>query len=240
MQFVPGFWGKELFEIGLGFGHVSPIGELPPLGQPVNVSVDRKSGFTEGLGHHHGSSLVSDSGKFFEGLEIGWYFTSVLFKQDFRKPVDRFGLPWSQTAGAHNGIDLLHAELHHFSSRVSKFEESRRHDIDPSIGALGGKQDRHQKSEGIGVVQRDRRFGIELFEAMEDIIGPFLFQHSNPLHSDQRGANKKPASPEEDETGLKKRSNHLVPRDPAGSHLGLGGIIHHAGVRILDPLREDV
>ena len=49
VQLVPGFLGKELFERALRISNILPAGELPALGEPVNVSVHRKRRHPEGL-----------------------------------------------------------------------------------------------------------------------------------------------------------------------------------------------
>lgn len=49
VQLVPVFLGKELFEGTLRIRNILPAGELPALGEPVNVGVHRKRRQPEGL-----------------------------------------------------------------------------------------------------------------------------------------------------------------------------------------------
>ena len=83
VELVPLLLGKAFFQVALGLFDVLALGELPALGEAVDVSVDGKGGHAEGLGHDHGSRLVADAGQGLEVLKVVRHFTAVLLNQDF-------------------------------------------------------------------------------------------------------------------------------------------------------------
>ena len=60
-----------------------------------------------------------------------------------------------------------------FCGRVGQGEELRRHQVHPLVGALCGKDHRHQECVSILVVQRDRRLGVKALERLGDMGAPF-------------------------------------------------------------------
>ena len=59
VQVVPSFPSEYLFEISLGLVDIAAAGESPALRQPVDMRVDGKARYPEGLRHHHRCGLVS-------------------------------------------------------------------------------------------------------------------------------------------------------------------------------------
>ena len=69
MKVVPGFFRKQLFQISFRLDDGLSIRKSPTLGETMNVSVNRKGGYSECLGHHYAGRLVSNAGKRFKLFE---------------------------------------------------------------------------------------------------------------------------------------------------------------------------
>lgn len=78
MQGIPaGFW-KNGFQIRFGLDDIFATGELPSLGEAMNVSIDWKGWHPKGLGHNYGCRFVPNTGKRFQNLKIWRDMSSVV------------------------------------------------------------------------------------------------------------------------------------------------------------------
>ena len=86
MEPVPSLDREELFQIRFGLNHIFPIGQSPTLGQTMNVRIDRKRRYAEGLGHDDRCRFMSDAWQPLQSFEVLGDLTCVLMNQNLREP----------------------------------------------------------------------------------------------------------------------------------------------------------
>ena len=82
METIPTWLWKESFQVSLRHGDVLSARKAPPLGEPMNMRVHRKSGMTKCLRHDDGSRFVTDSRQGFQFIEGSRHFPLVFFQDD--------------------------------------------------------------------------------------------------------------------------------------------------------------
>ena len=162
VELVPNGLGEEAFEVLFGLRDVFTGGELPTLGEPMDVGIDGEARHAKGLRHDDLRGLVADSRELFEFIEIGRHLTAVLADEDFAELADGAGFLRSEATRAHDGLDLLDGHFRKLFRSVAKGEQGWRHVIHPHIGALSRKKNGHEQSEGIRVIEWDGRIRIQL------------------------------------------------------------------------------
>ena len=105
-------------------------------------------------------------------------FSSMLFHQNFRESPNRTRLSRSETTRPNNRINFLNGELEHLLCAVRFFKECGCLKVHPHIRALSRQQHCYQKCVGICMIERNRGLGIKFFQTLQNICGPFLFQHA--------------------------------------------------------------
>lgn len=79
MQFVPLILGEVRFEVALGLDDGAAARETPAVSEAMNVGVDGKGGYAEGLRHHHARGFVADAGEGFQVLKTLRHFSFKFF-----------------------------------------------------------------------------------------------------------------------------------------------------------------
>src|SRR5690606_29912130 len=82
VELVPGFPEKELFQVALRLDDVLSGSELPTGGQAMDVGIDGKCRYTEGLRHHDRRGLVANAREFLQIFKAGGNLSAVFFDQD--------------------------------------------------------------------------------------------------------------------------------------------------------------
>ena len=86
MEPVPSLDREELFQIRFGLNHILSIGQSPTLRQSVDVRIDRKRRYAEGLGHDDRCRFMTDAWQPLQSFEVLGDLTCVLFDEDPREP----------------------------------------------------------------------------------------------------------------------------------------------------------
>src|SRR5207253_1681904 len=80
MQGIPSVTWEDLFQIRFRLLYAPAAGQLPSLGQSMDVGVDREAWDAERLGHDDARCLVADAGQFLQFLE-GLRHGASMFRQ---------------------------------------------------------------------------------------------------------------------------------------------------------------
>ena len=86
MEPVPSLDREELFQIRFGLNHILSIGQSPTLRQSVDVRIDRKRRYAEGLSHDDRCRFMTDPWQPLQSFEVLRDLTGVLLNQDLREP----------------------------------------------------------------------------------------------------------------------------------------------------------
>ena len=174
---IPGLLREGLLQIAFGALDRASVGESPASGQAVDVRVDRERGHPVGLGHDDAGGLVAHAGERLEELPVGLELAARVDDLGGGRP-QVLGLGGRQPDLTDQLEDALGTELEHLLGRAGLGEQRRGDLVDLLVGGLGRQRHRHQQRVGIGVVQRDRRIGIEIVEHRSD---PFdLLRSTHP------------------------------------------------------------
>lgn len=181
MELVPNRLREKAFEVFFGLRDVFTGGELPALGEAVDVSIDREAWHAEGLRHDDLGGLVADSGEFFECIEIRGHLAAVLANEDFAQLADGAGFLRSEAARADDGLDLLDGHFRELFRDAAEGEKGGRDLVHPHVRALGREQNGHEQGKGIRVVQWDGRIRIQLLQTLLDKGGTLDLGHDREL-----------------------------------------------------------
>lgn len=174
VQRIPLFFGKQSFQVALGLHHIRAVRQFPPLGEPVNMRIDRERGESPDLAHHHRRRFVADTGQTFQFRKSFRHFPAVALHQELREADNCPGFLRRQPARPDDFLDLRHGNLRHIRRIIRQFPQMRGNKIHPFIRALGRQEHRHQQAVGTRVIQRDGRLRIKHREASIDVIRPTL------------------------------------------------------------------
>lgn len=161
VQFVPAFFGEQLFEIGFGLLYIFAAAESPTPGQTMYVCINGESRHAEGLRHDYGGCFVAHARQCFEGREVVGHLPLVLFDEDFGEIGNSLRFARRQSARPDDVMDGLYRHLTHFQRVVGKRKELWRHFIDTLISTLGRKEYRHEQGVGVFVLERNGCFRVE-------------------------------------------------------------------------------
>ena len=114
MKRIPALPRKKPLGILFGADHIFPGTKGPAIHQAVDVSIDRKRGFTKGLGHHHRGRFVPYARQGFQGVQVWRDFPLIFFQQNLRKLMNRLGLAGRKPAGFDDLPDFIYLQFHHF------------------------------------------------------------------------------------------------------------------------------
>lgn len=120
---------------------------------------------------------MTDTGQFFEFLEISGDFAAVFFDQNARKFRDRLRFLRAEPAWPNDFLYLRNLEPSHFFGSRGEGKKLRRRFVDPLIRTSRRQQDRDEQSVGVTMVERDRGIRIKLVETFADEVGAFLSSH---------------------------------------------------------------
>ncbi len=162
MEFFPRLRWPKFFEVGFGLDDVFSVGEFPALGKAMDVRIDGEGGDFKGVDHYNAGGFMSNPWKFFQGLEVGGDLSVIFFDEHFGEAFDVAGLSVGQTAGFDAVENFFDGKFHHCLRGVGFGEESRSDDVDAFVGALRGEEYGDQQGEGVGVIEWNRDFGIEV------------------------------------------------------------------------------
>jgi len=160
VKLVPCFRWKQLFQISLGLLDVFPIGQPPSLGQAVNVSVDGKCGYVEGLCHHDTCCFMTHTRQRLQGIEVLGDFAVVLVDQNFRQLRDRFWFARGKATRPNDLENFFDRDFSHLLRRRCQSKQRRCYFVDLFVGALSAQQDCNQQREWVGMVERNRRIRV--------------------------------------------------------------------------------
>lgn len=149
---IPSVIGKQPLKVPFRLLDISPLGQLPALGQSMNMGIYRKGGNPKGLGHDHAGGFVSDPGKLFEFGEGRGDLPCMLLNQESGEGHDGLGLLGCQPAGPDDLLDFLDRNTGHRRRMLCPLEQSRGDLIDPHVRTLSAQQDCDQKGVGIRMV----------------------------------------------------------------------------------------
>mgnify|MGYP003667002124 CR=1 FL=1 len=82
VQRVPFLFRKQPLQIPFRLRDAFARRQSPPLGEPMDVRIDRKGGHPKRLRHHHRSGLVAYSGQGLQRLKRLRHLAPVFFQQD--------------------------------------------------------------------------------------------------------------------------------------------------------------
>lgn len=160
---VPGGLRENAFQVFLDpLDGASLATEFPPMGETVDMGIDRKGGETKRLGHHHRGGFMPHSRQGLQVLKSARDFAFVLIDENPRKALNRPGFARSETAGADDGIDLVDRFLSHIRGVICELKKGRRDEIYPLIRALSRQKHCHKEGVGTKMIQRDGGFQIKL------------------------------------------------------------------------------
>ena len=120
---------------------------------------------------------MADTGELFEFFEGARHDAAMLRHEHLTEPDEGLGLLRGQAELADERQHTGFGHRRHLG-RSPRLGEERRGDlVDLLVGTLGRKHHRHQEREGVGVIQRHGRLGIELREHFAHVVGSFLLGH---------------------------------------------------------------
>ena len=193
MKLVPCVSREKLLQIPLGRAHGLPCAELPPLGQPVDVSIYGKTRLIERLGHDDLSGLVPYPGELLQLFQDGRDDAAMFLNEDLGQVPDSLGLLRTQAARSDDGLDLSHLYPAHGERIVCQGEECWRDEIHPGIGTLRGEQDGNEEGIRVLMIQRDGWIWIQSDKADEYVLGALLSGHAG-IFSGLRGEDQESRS----------------------------------------------
>ena len=120
---------------------------------------------------------MADAGKLLKFFERARHDTAMLRHEHLAEPDKGLGLLRGETELADEDQHAGFGHRRHLGRRPRLGEERRGDLVDLLVGALGRKHHRHQEREGVGVIQRHGRLGIELREHFAHVVGSFLLGH---------------------------------------------------------------
>ena len=126
----------------------------------------------EGVSEHHIGGLSSHAGQLVQLLHGSRNPTLVIFDQAGGATADRLGFGAEKAGGAYQVLQFGRGDVGEFHSRAAALEKGRGHFVNPFIGALGGKNRRHKKLKGVGVIQFTVGVRVGLLEFGNDPASP--------------------------------------------------------------------
>ncbi len=177
MQPVPLVSREQHFQVALRLQHRPAVGQFPALGQPVNMSIHRKTWHSESLGQDDLRRFVSDPGQRLQRLKRFRNLAPVLLDQQPREAGDRPRFLRPQTAGPDDLLNHGHRHFHHGLRCSRQLEQPRSHQIDTHIRALGREQHRDQQRERITMIQWYGRLWIKFGQSFSDPTRTLLPVH---------------------------------------------------------------
>ena len=149
------------------------IGQLEPVGDPVDVGVDGDGRFDIELVQHHAGSLSAHSRKGFKRGPVGRHLSAMLVDQDLRQGDDILGLVAVEPDGLDVLRDPLQTQGQHVSWIVGLFEQRLDGLVDALVRGLSRQDHRDQKRIGVGKMKFGARVGIGRFKARKQDLDPF-------------------------------------------------------------------
>ncbi len=122
-----------------------------------DVGVHRHGGLVERHGHHHVRRLAPHAGESLQQVHVLGDDAAELFGE-----LDRHGMEVARLVvgvgyGFNQFVNLLHRACRHGGGGGETVEDGGGGHVHALVGALGGKDDRHQEFIGVGVMEL--RFG---------------------------------------------------------------------------------
>ena len=72
VEVVPAFAREEPFEVFFCLLDATPIGQAPPLGEAMDMGIDRKGRHAKGLGQDNRCCFVTNAGQGFQSRHVRW------------------------------------------------------------------------------------------------------------------------------------------------------------------------
>jgi len=185
MTSIPGFFWEDSLEIAFGLRDVRAVGEPPAISKAMDVRIDRKRRHTKRLRHNDACRLVPHTRERFEKLPVADDLAArVEDLVSHRGQVASLGRRQSDLADELKNPFRIHRG--HRLGRTRLGEERRRDFVDLLVGGLGRERNRHGQRVRVGVVERDRRLGIQVVEDLADLYGLV-----SSLHVTERGSGRR-------------------------------------------------
>jgi hypothetical protein len=142
-----------------------------------NMRVDRECLLAEGRVEDHVRCLAADAGKGLQLLPGARHSTAMMIDERLRKCDHVLRLRVVQADRPDLLAKSFFAQVDHLLRRLHTLEQVSCRKIDTCICRLGGKDDRHEQSVGIDVIELGRGRGIRLRQPTEELEDP------SPVHS---------------------------------------------------------
>ena len=170
--------GDMALEVLFDFQRRLAVGEAEPVGNPENVGVHRDDGFVVNNGGNDICRLSADARKCHQRIDVRGDLPAEIGKEFPGHGNQVRGFAVGIGDAADEGIDLVECGGGQGGGIREAFEQGRRDQVHPPVGALGGEDDGDEQLEGVGVMKFGGGEGNVLLKPLQHCAEPFFFPHS--------------------------------------------------------------
>lgn len=161
-----------------GMKHVGAVlGKSDAIGNAEHMSVNSEGGLIKDDRRNYIGSLAADARKSLQLVYIGRHHIGKIRVEHARHCGEMSTLAVGVGYRLDIGEDVVRRGLGHGSGIRVGSEEGGRNEVDPLISALGRKDDRHEKFEGIAIAKFGSRFGPLLLEISNHALVALFLLH---------------------------------------------------------------